>query len=744
MTRSTTAEPIDPAAERGKPADPARRAVLKAGAAAGGALLVGFYLPVGRGAARQSAAAAQAQRFEPNAFIRIDRQGVVTLVMPQVEMGQGIYTAVAMILAEELDAAFERVVLEHAPPNDKLYANPVFGLQVTGNSNSVRAFWLPLRKAGAGARAVLIQAAAKVWNTNAAGCKTEHGEVIHTASGKKLSYAALVDHTSGLTPPPDPPLKAVTDFKLIGQPLKRFDTPDKVNGKAQYSIDVMPAGVKFATLAICPEFGGKVGSVDDSKAKTLPGVRQVIVLDDFVAVVGDHMWAAKQGVAALKITWASGPHATVDSNEVWKQLRAASEQEGAVAKSVGDAAGALGQGDRFEADYELPFLAHATMEPLNCTAHVRPDSCEVWVGSQVLARAHAIAVKVTGLPPEKVLVHNHLIGGGFGRRLEVDYVEKAVRVAQKVDGPVKLVYTREEDMQHDVYRPVYRDRLAATLSGGKIVGWRHRVAGSAILARWLPPAFQKGIDIDAVDSAVDVPYDIPNLRIEYVQAEPPGVPTGFWRGVGPNNNVFAVESFVDELAKKAGQDPVAFRRALLGKTPRLKAALERAASKAGWGEPVAARHGGRTGRGVGVQGAFGSYIATVTEVEVGAAGEVHVHRIVAAVDTGIVVNPDTVIAQIQGGILFGVTAALYGEITIDKGRVRQSNFHDYRMLRIDQAPPVEVYLIPSGEAPGGIGESGTTAGPPALRNAIFAATGIALRRLPIDRDVLAGKKPASA
>jgi isoquinoline 1-oxidoreductase subunit beta len=727
-----------------EPVDPARRAVLKAGAAAGGALLVGFYLPVGRGAPRQAPAGAQGHSFEPNAFIRIDRQGVVTLIMPQVEMGQGIYTAIAMILAEELDAAFDRVVLEHAPPNDKLYANPTFGIQVTGNSNSVRAFWMPLRKAGASARAILVQAAAKAWNTDVGSCKTEHGEVINNKTGKRLGYGALIDQASALTPPKDPPLKAVSDFRLVGQPVKRLDTPDKVNGKVQYSIDVMPAGVKFATLAICPEFGGHVGSVDDSKAKTLPGVRQIVVLDDLVAVVGDHMWAAKQGLAALKIVWAPGPHAAVDSNEVWKQLRLASQQDGAIAKSVGDAARGLSQGERFEADYELPFLAHATMEPLACTVHVRPDSCEVWVGSQVLARAHDIVVKVTGLPPEKVLVHNHFIGGGFGRRLEVDYVEKAVRIAQKVDGPVKVVWTREQDIQHDVYRPAYRDRLAATLSGGKIVGWRHRVTGSSIMARWYPAVFQKGIDIDAVDSAVDVPYDIPNLQIEYVRAEPPGVPTGFWRGVGPNNNVFAIESFVDELAKKAGKDPVAFRHALLDKTPRLKAALERVTSKAGWGEPLPARNGGRTGRGVGVQGAFGSYIATVAEVEVDAAGQVHVHRIVSAVDTGIVVNPDTVIAQLQGGLIFGVTAALYGEITIDKGRVRQSNFHDYRMLRIDQTPVIEVHLIPSGEAPGGIGETGVTAGPPALRNAIFAATGIALRRLPIDRDVLAGKKPATS
>jgi isoquinoline 1-oxidoreductase beta subunit len=412
---------------------------------------------------------------------------------------------------------------------------------------------------------------------------------------------------------------------------------------------------------------------------------------------------------------------------------------------VGDASQALAQGgDRFDADFELPFLAHATMEPLNCTVEVKQDSCEVWVGSQVISRAQAIAAQVTGLPREKVVAHNLLMGGGFGRRLEVDHIEKAVRVAQKVQGPVKVVWTREEDIQHDIYRPVYVDKLSATLKGGKIVGWRHRITGSSIMARWFPPGFQKGVDIDAVDSAIDMPYDIPNLRIEYVRHEPPAVPTGFWRGVGPNNNVFAVEGFVDELAKKAGQDPVEFRRAHLDKTPRLKAALELVARKSDWGKPIPARYGGRTGRGVEVQVAFASYIATVAEVEVDKYGEVRVTRVVLAIDTGIAVNPDTVIAQLQGGLIFGITAALYGEITIENGRVQQSNFHDYRMLRMDQAPDIQIHIIKSAEPPGGIGETGTTAAPPALRNAIFAATGIALRRLPIDRDVLAGSKPGLA
>jgi isoquinoline 1-oxidoreductase beta subunit len=643
-----------------------------------------------------------------------------------------------MILAEELDAAFDQVVLEAAPPNDKLYANPTFGLQVTGNSNSVRAFWMPLRKAAAGARAILVQTAAQIWKADPAGIRTDSSIAFHDASGRQLAYAALVDRAGNLTAPQNPTLKDPKDFKLIGKPLKRLDTPDKVNGKLVYSIDVMPPGVRFATLAACPVFGGKVGTVDDSKAKSLPGVRQVVVLDDLVAVVGDHMWAAKQGLAALNVTWNEGANAAISSADVWKQIRAASQQEGAVANTQGDAAKGLSQGELYEAVYEMPFLAHATLEPLNCTVHVTPTSCEVWVGIQVLSRAQAVAAKVTGLPLDKVTVHNQLIGGGFGRRLEVDFIEKAVRIAKQVDGPVKVVYTREEDIQHDIYRPVYLDRMSASLLNGRIVGWKHRIAGSAVIARWLPPAFQKGIDIDAIDSAADIPYDIPNLRVEYVRDEPPAVPTGFWRGVGPNNNVFAIETFIDELAKKSNKDPVAFRRDHLGKAPRLRAALDLAAEKAGWGTPLPAR----TGRGVGVQVAFGSFIATVTQAEVDEYGAVRLQRIVMAVDTGIVVNPDTVIAQLQGGMVFGLTAALYGNIIIKKGRVQQSNFHDYRMLRINEMPQIEVHVIKSGEAPGGIGEAGTTAAPAALGNALFAATGIRLRRLPIDRDVLSGRKPA--
>jgi isoquinoline 1-oxidoreductase beta subunit len=715
--------------------------LLRTGAAAGGGLLLGFQVPFAEARVPNAAsgAAPDVGPFAPDAFIRIDRAGKVTLIMPQVEMGQGVYTALSMILAEELDAAFDSVAVEAAPPSDALYGNPMFGIQATGNSNSVRAFWKKLRQAGAGARAVLVQAAASQWKVDPATCTSADGEVMHAPSGRKLAYGALADAAAKLTPPANPSLKNPKDFKLIGKSLKRLDTPDKVNGKALYGIDMMPAGVKFATIAASPVFGGKVGHVDDTAAKAVPGVRQVVVLDDLVAVVGDHMWAAKTGLNALAITWDEGANAQVDSAQVWKDIKTASERDGAVAKSVGDAIKALRDGDAIEAHYELPFLAHATMEPINCTVHVRPDGCDVWVGTQVAARTQAIAAKITGLPLAKIAVHNQLLGGGFGRRLEVDGIEKALRVAQKVDGPLKVVWTREEDIRHDAYRPVYYDRITATLKDGRVDGWKHRITGSSIMARWFPLGFSHGVDIDGVDSAIDEPYDIPNLRVEFVRHEPPCVPTGFWRGVGPNNNVFAIESFMDELAKTAGKDPVEFRLAMLAKkTPRLKAALELAAQKAGWGNALPPRRG----RGVAVQVSFASFIATIAEVEVDHNGEIRVHRITSAVDAGIAVNPDSIVAQLQGGLIFGTTAALYGEITIEKGRVQQSNFNDYRMLRIDQAPDIDVHVIKSGEPPGGIGETGTTAAPPALRNAIYAATGIPLRRLPFDREVLAGRRKA--
>ncbi len=536
-----------------------RRALLRTAGAT--ALVVGFFASIG-GAVGDEAGAGYA----PNAFIRIDRQGDVTLVMPQVEMGQGVYTAISMILAEELDADWTKVRTEHAPPDEAHYKNPMLGMQATGNSNSIRAWWKPLRTAAAATRACLVEAAARRWQVPASGCTTEAGEVIHSASGRRLAYGDLVGAAAAIPPPASPPLKDPSAFRLIGRPLKRLDTPDKTNGAAKYGVDAMPPGVRFATLAQSPVLGGKVAKVDDSRARAVPGVRQIVVLDDLVAVVGDHMWAAKQGLDALEITWDDGPNGAISSDLIWQRLRAASNRAGAVAKNVGDIDKALGPSDgAYGQTYEMPFLAHATMEPLNCTVHITPGSAEAWIGTQVMERVHAAIAKAADLPESKVTVHNHLIGGGFGRKLEPDMAYQAARIAKQVNAPVKVVWTREEDIRHDFYRPVYHDQLWARLDGGKIAGWKHRVTGSAVMARFAPPIFQKGVNPDGVDSAQDVPYDIENLRVEFIREEPPGLNTGFWRGVGPNNNVFAIESFIDELARRAGQDPVAFRRAHPGR-----------------------------------------------------------------------------------------------------------------------------------------------------------------------------------
>jgi isoquinoline 1-oxidoreductase beta subunit len=726
---------------------PSRRAFLATSVAGG--LTLAFHLPVRaagdpvKGPVNEPVQPPDDTKgkFAPNAFIRIDKEGTTTLVMPQVEMGQGVYTAIPMIIAEELDGDFSKVALLHAPASDKLYGNPPFGVQVTGNSNSIRAFWEPLRKAGATARAMLVQAAAQQWQVEPSTCTAANGEVLHPPSARKLGYGALAEAAAQVPPPKDVPLKDPAKFTLIGKSLKRLDTPDKVNGKVVYGIDAMLPGMKFATLRLPPVLGAKVAKVDDTAARKIPGVAKVVVLDDLVAVVADNMWTAKKGLEALDITWNEGANAKVNTDDIWTQIRAASAKDGVVAKSVGDIAQGLATGEKVDASYELPLLAHAAMEPMNCTAHFRGDSCEIWLGTQVVSRIQQASAAALGLPVDKVIVNNHLLGGGFGRRLEPDMAVATVRIAKEVakdsDSPVKVVWTREEDTRHDVYRPVYRDVISATLKDGRIFGWKYRVTGSAVLARWLPPAFQKGIDFDAVDSAVDIPYDIPNLSVEYVRDEPPGVVTGFWRGVGPNNNVFAIECFIDELARKAGKDPIAFRRDMLGKNPRMKAVLDLVAEKSGWGQALPPR----TGRGVCVQPSFESFIATVIEAEVDEQGEVRMRRITSAVDTGIAVNPDIVVAQLQGGLVFGLSAALWGEVTLKAGRVQQSNFNDYRVLRIDEVPQIDVHVVKSGEHPAGIGETGANAGPPALRNAIYAATGVALRRLPIDRSLLvAGRK----
>jgi isoquinoline 1-oxidoreductase beta subunit len=463
-----------------------------------------------------------------------------------------------------------------------------------------------------------------------------------------------------------------------------------------------------------------VKSVDDAAAKAVKGVRQIVRLDDAIAVVADHMGAAKKGLAALVIEWDDGPHAKLATEEIVHDLEKATLNSGAVAENIGNADKAMaGAVTKVEATYQVPFLAHAAMEPMNCTVHVRKDGCEVWVGNQVLGRAQAVAAKTAGLPLDKVVVHNHLIGGGFGRRLEVDGVIRAVEIAKQVDGPVKVVWTREEDIQHDMYRPYFFDRISAGLDEkGRPVAWNHRFAGSSVIARWVPPAFNNGLDPDTTEGAINLAYALPNA-----------IPTAFWRSVGPSHNVFVTESFMDELAVAAKQDPVAYRRALLDKAPRAKAVLDLAADKAGWGQPLPKG----IGRGVSVQFVFGTYMAQVAEVEVASDGAVRVRRVVCAVDCGTVINPDTVRAQIQGAIIFGITSALYGEITIKDGRVEQTNFDTYQILRINEAPAIEVHIVQSAELPGGMGEAGTSLIAPALTNAIFAATGKRLRKLPIDK-----------
>ncbi|WP_342711882.1 xanthine dehydrogenase family protein molybdopterin-binding subunit [Bradyrhizobium sp. B124] len=711
-------------------ADLSRRNFLRASAIAGGGLLLSVSLPF---ASRESGAVA-AGDFAPNAFIRIGGDGKVVLTMPYVEMGQGTYTSIPMLIAEELEIGLTQVQLEHAPPSDKLYANPLLGVQATGNSNAMRGAWQPMRKAGATAKAMLVAAAAKRWNVEPGSCRAENGEVHHAASGRKLGYGELAADAAQMPVPENVALKSPAEFKLIGTPAKRLDTPSKINGSAVYGIDARPPGVKVATLAQSPVFGGRVKRVDDAAAKAVNGVRQIVKLDDAVAVVADHMGAAKKGLAALTIEWDEGPHAKLATSDIARELEAATTKPGAVAQNIGDADKAMaGAATKLEATYQLPFLAHATMEPMNCTVHVRVDGCEIWVGNQALSRVQAVAAKMLDLPPEKVVVHNHLLGGGFGRRLEVDGVIRAVQIAKQVDAPVKVVWTREEDIQHDMYRPYWCDRIAVGLdASGKPVAWNNRFAGSSVIARWAPPAFRNGLDPDTTEGAIDLVYDIPNFHVEYVRVEPPGIPTAFWRSVGPSHNVFVTESVIDEMAAAAKQDPVDYRRALLGKSPRAKAALELAAAKAGWGGKLPA---GR-GRGVSLQFVFGSYLAQVAEVEVAKDGSVRVHRVVCAMDCGTVVNPDTVQAQLQSGINFGVTAALYGEITLKDGRIEQSNFDSYQMLRIDQAPAIEVHIVPSTEPPGGMGETGTSGIVPAINNAIFAATGKRLRKMPVDPAVL--------
>jgi isoquinoline 1-oxidoreductase subunit beta len=720
----------DREAERAPLQGLSRRTFLRASAAFGGGLLLAFSFPP----LTRMGQAAAAEGFAPNGFIRIDRDGRVTIIVCQVEMGQGTFTSCPMLVAEELEVDLSQVQTEQAPPSEELYRNQLIGIQMTGGSTSIRAFYEPLRRAGATARDMLIAAAAATWNVDANTCRAEKGSVIHTDTGRRLDYGALADKAATMPVPQDVALKEPKDFKLIGTPAKRLDTPDKVNGKTVYGIDVKVPGMKIGTIAICPVFGGKLKSVDDSKALAVKDVLQVARVNDAVAVIAAHMGAAKKGLAALEIYWDEGPNAKLTTADIVADMAKASEAEGVIVRHDGNVARVLASADqKLEAIYEVPFLAHTTMEPLNCTVDVRKDACEIWVGIQVMSLAQAVAAELTGLPPEKVIVHNHMLGGGFGRRLEVDFIAKTVEIAKQVEGPVKLIWSREEDIQHDMYRPYFYDRLQAGLdSNGMPVAWSHRICGSSIMARYSPPEFKDGYDFDTVDGATEIPYSIPNVRIEYVRHEPPGIPTAWWRSVGPSHNIFVVESFIDELAAAANKDPVDYRRALLEKSPRALVVLNLAADKAGWGKPLPKG----SGRGVAVQTVFGSFMAQVAEVEVSEDGEVHVKRVTCAVDCGIAINPNTIEAQVQSAIVYGLSAALFGEITLKDGRVEQSNFDNYRALHINEMPAIDVHIVTSNEPPGGIGEPGTSALVPAVFNAVYAATGVRLRKPPITPDRL--------
>jgi isoquinoline 1-oxidoreductase beta subunit len=710
-----------------------------------GGLVVAFLWLGGSGAARAAinarrqpgdAAAAAADGnppFAPNAFIRIDADGSIRLVMPSVEMGQGTYTGASMMLAEELDVGLDQITVEHAPPNEELYAMPLLGGQITGGSTSTRSQWQVLREAGAVARTLLVAAAAERWHVEPTTCSVARGVVSHTGSGRSLGFGALAKSAGALPMPGKVALKSPKDFTLIGKPMQRVDSPDKIRGATQFGIDVRLPGMKVATVKACPTFGGKLAAVDDSKARAVPGVIDVIRIGNAVAVVGEHFWAAKQGLEALDIQWDLGANADLTTEKLIAALADSSHNGTAiVGREVGKRPT---DGKSVEAVYQLPMLAHATMEPLNTTVWVTAEKCEIWVGTQVPTRCVTAAAKVAGLPEDKILLHNQYLGGGFGRRLETDSVEQAVALAMQVRYPLKIIWSREEDIRHDIVRPMYYDRISALVDrDGRPQWFADRITSGTVLGRWAPMAMRKdGLDSDAVECVAELPYDIPNLKVEWVRHDmPDGLIVGWWRGVGPTHNLFTVESFMDEVAHAAAKDPLEFRRAMLQKNPRTLAVLNLAAEKMGWGKALPAR----VGRGIALGEPFGSRVCAIVETEVTPQGEVRMRRAVIAIDCGTTINPSSMEAQLQGGLLFGLSAAIYSGITLKQGAIEQSNFHDYRSLRINETPLIEVHRIENEQPPGGLGEVGTAIAAPALANAIFAATGVRLHALPVNRSLL--------
>jgi isoquinoline 1-oxidoreductase beta subunit len=711
------------------PAMISRRGFLRTSAAVGGGLLVTWNVPLPKEGGDAFAAGKDA--YAVNAFVRIGADETVTVIAAHSEMGQGIYTSLPMLLNEELQADWSKIRVEAAPV-DKVYNHPVFGIQMTGGSTTSPAEWTRYRKMGAVARVMLVEAAAKQWGVDPASCRVEKGVVIHEASKRQATYGSLASAASQLTAPADVPLKDPKQFTLIGKPVKRLDTPSKTNGTAQFGLDVMVPGMLYAVVMRPPVFGGKVRALDASEALKIPGVKVVEQIPSGVAIVATKFWAAKQGRDKLNVDWELGPNAGLSTEQMLQDFAQTSQKPGNLAKKVGDPARALKSAAKtITATYDVPYLAHCMMEPLNCVVDLRADSCELWTGTQFETVDRANAAKVAGLPPEKVKINTTLLGGGFGRRANPasDFVVEAVYVAKVAKAPVKVVWTRDDDLKGGWYRPMWHDRFAAGIdANGEPVAWTHTIVGQSIAegTPFEPLMVKDGVDAASVEGAADILYGIPNLQVD-LHSPKIGIPVQWWRSVGHSHTGFSVEGFFDEVAHAGGKDPYELRRKLLAKQPRMLAVLELAGQKAKWGSKLPPG----VGRGIATHFSFDSYVAQVVEASVEKNGTVRVHRVVCAVDCGTVINPDTVIAQMEGGIIFGLTAALKTEITLKNGRVEQTNFYDYQMLRMFESPEVEVYIVPSTENPTGVGEPGVPPVAPALTNAIFAATGKRIRRLPI-------------
>jgi isoquinoline 1-oxidoreductase beta subunit len=698
-----------------------RREFVGAGIAAGAGLVIGFYLPHGNRSRKES--------FSPNAYLRITPDNKVTIVVARSEMGQGIRTALPMILAEELEADWKQIEIEQAG------ASTLFGDQTTGGSASIRTTWDPMRKAGAIAREMLISAAALTWGVPRSACAAESGHIKHAASNRSLTYGELVDKAATLPIPSDVTLKQSKDYKIVGQRLARVDSPAKVKGEAVYGIDFRIPGMKYAVLSRCPVIGGKVSGFDDKESKKISGVSYVGKIgDSAVAVVADSVWGAMEGRRTLNVSWDEGSNKDLNTAGVMASLKQAASKKGVNLYSAGEPAKVSGR--HMSAEYSLPFMAHAPMEPGNCTAYFEGTKCELWAPTQVPQDCRDSVATAIGLDPDQIKVNVTLMGGGFGRRLEHDYAVEAALVSRAVNSPVKVLWTREDDMRSSTYRPVSLHQLAATLDGsGLPVGLTHRIIAPSISGQKGQPV-PNGVDPDLPDEAGPV-YGIPNYLVVYVQMETP-IPLGWMRSVYALQAAFALESFIDELAVAAGRDPLKYRLQLLSKdqdltyftttwhTTRMRGVLQLAAEKAGWERPLPAGHY----RGVACFGCFASYMAEVVEITM-ENDQPRVHRVVAAVDCGQVVNPSILEQQIQGGIVYGLSNALRAKITIEKGRVVQGNFDDYAPLRMDETPAVEVYAVPSPEAPTGIGEPSVPPIAPALCNAIYAATKKRIRALPI-------------